>query len=153
MRRPANLAFMSLIIVFVVNLWSILKWQTVYSTPEPLARTIHEIDGISLDLWFHSKFFLLQISVSISCKKKIHCENKSLRDMLAISWIVRASASHLTLSPSARGGPRFSGDRATCLALLTLGAESSWIMQVKLITVEEDITNQALIAEALYQIV
>ena len=24
-----------------------------------LARTIHEIDGISLDLWFHSKFFLL----------------------------------------------------------------------------------------------
>jgi len=35
------------------------------------------------------------------------------------------SASHLTLSPSARGGPRFSGDRVTCLALLTLGAESS----------------------------
>ena len=41
------------------------------------------------------------------------------------------SASHLTLSPSARGGPRFSGDRATCLALLTLGAESSRIMQAK----------------------
>ena len=35
------------------------------------------------------------------------------------------SASHLTRSPSARDGPRFSGDRATCLALLTLGAESS----------------------------
>ena len=35
------------------------------------------------------------------------------------------SASHLTPSPSARGGPRFSGDRATCLALLTLGDESS----------------------------
>jgi len=38
-----------------------------------LARTIHEIDGISLDLWFHSKFFLLQISISIRRKKKIHC--------------------------------------------------------------------------------
>ena len=35
------------------------------------------------------------------------------------------TASHLTLTPSARGGPRFSGDRATCLALLTLDAESS----------------------------
>ena len=35
------------------------------------------------------------------------------------------SASHLTLAPSARGGPRFSGARVTCLALLTLGAESS----------------------------
>ena len=34
------------------------------------------------------------------------------------------SASHLT-APSARGGPRFSGDWATCLALLTPGAESS----------------------------
>ena len=35
------------------------------------------------------------------------------------------TASHLTRYPSARGGPRFSGDRATCLALLTLDAESS----------------------------
>jgi len=34
-------------------------------------------------------------------------------------------ASHLTQSPSARGGPRFSGDRVTCLALLALGDESS----------------------------
>ena len=40
------------------------------------------------------------------------------------------SASHLTRSPSARGGPRFSGDRATCLAPVFTkagipGAESS----------------------------
>jgi len=34
-------------------------------------------------------------------------------------------ASHLARSPSARGRPRFSGDRATCLAITTLGAESS----------------------------
>ena len=43
------------------------------------------------------------------------------------------SASHLTLSPSARGRPRFSGDWATCLALLTLGTEFSWIMQASLL--------------------
>ncbi len=36
-----------------------------------------------------------------------------------------AGASRLTHSPSARGEPRFSGDRVTCLALLTLDAESS----------------------------
>ena len=35
------------------------------------------------------------------------------------------SASHLTRSPSARSGPRFSVDSATGLALLTLDAESS----------------------------
>ena len=34
-------------------------------------------------------------------------------------------ASHLTRSPSARGKPCFSGDRATRLAIMTLGAESS----------------------------
>ena len=36
-----------------------------------------------------------------------------------------SSASHLTRSPSARSGLRFSGDKVTCLALLTLNAESS----------------------------
>ena len=40
-------------------------------------------------------------------------------------------ASHLTRSPSSRGRPRFSGDRATCLAIMTLDAESSRIMQAR----------------------
>ena len=34
-------------------------------------------------------------------------------------------ASHLTRFPSARGKPRFSGDRVICFALLTLEVESS----------------------------
>ena len=51
------------------------------------------------------------------------CSNLKIADCL---FDAKAnSASHLTLSPSARGGSRFSGDRATCLALLTLGDESS----------------------------
>ena len=71
---------MSLFIVLAENLCLILKWQTVYSTPVPIARHISPYP-----------------------------------------------------IPSARGGPRFSGDRATCLALLTLDAESSRIMQANVV--------------------
>ena len=65
------------------------------SNPDYSRNRRHLTWSLIPQLRAQSKFFLLQISISQvyknkGRKKKIHCENKSLRDMLAISWIVRA---------------------------------------------------------------
>jgi len=49
-----------------------------------LARISHQNDKPSLDLCFHKKFYSLGKTARIPLGQKITCENKSLRDHLAL---------------------------------------------------------------------
>ena len=49
-----------------------------------LARVSHQNDNPSLDLCSHNKFFSLGKTVCIPLGQKTSCENKSLRDQLAL---------------------------------------------------------------------
>ena len=86
-------------------------FKNVIGTRYPLARIIHEATGIFSQSTVFIEFHRFLMSWH---------EKQSVYSTPEDPLFIKQGASHLTRSPSARGKPRFLGDRVTCFALLPL---------------------------------